>query len=62
MTIPGYDPADLDRALERRLDAPDRRALLTEEQQARYEDGESLLELLDGETISQVLGLSESAP
>lgn len=59
MAIPGYDPADVDRALERRLGESDRADLLTEAERREYEGGASLVDLLDESTIREILGESE---
>lgn len=55
MTIPGYDPADLDDALEENLRERDVVDLLDADQRRRYEDGESLVDILDDEEIRRVL-------
>lgn len=56
MSIPGYDPGDLDRMLLARLGDRDPAEVLTEEQFARYEDGEDLVDVLDERTVSELLG------
>lgn len=59
MTIPGYDPADLDDALESRLSERDVEAFLTDEERRRYEEGESVVDLLDDEDIRHLLSNDE---
>lgn len=56
MSIPGYDPGDLDRMLLARLGDRHPAEVLTEEQFARYEDGEDLVDVLDERTVSELLG------
>lgn len=56
MSIPGYDLEDLDRILLERLGDRDLSDVLTAEQLARYEAGESLVDVMDEETASELLG------
>lgn len=55
MVIPGYDPDDLEDALETQLDRKGREEYLTEEERRRHERGESLVDLLDEEDIRRLL-------
>lgn len=55
MTVPGYDPDDLDRVLRNRLEDPERRALLSDAEREAYESGDDLLEALDEETIERLV-------
>ena len=59
MVIPGYDPDDLEDALETQLNREGKGEYLTEEEQRRFESGESLVDLLDEEDIRRLL---ESEP
>ncbi|WP_254537859.1 hypothetical protein [Halomarina litorea] len=56
MSIPGYDLEDLDRILLERLGDRGLSDVLTAEQLARYEAGESLVDVMDEETASELLG------
>lgn len=52
MVIPGYDPRDLDDMLESRVETADVKARLTDAEWRAYRDGEeSLVDLLDSETL-----------
>jgi hypothetical protein len=56
MVSGGYDPADLDTALEALLDEDEIPEYLTDEEWDAYRRGdESLVDLLDGPEISQIL-------
>lgn len=55
MTIPGYDPGDLDDRLEDLLEDEDLDEYLSPAERRRYEDGESLSDLLDKEDIRRLL-------
>lgn len=55
MTLPGYDPDDLDRVLRNRLEDPELQALLTDAEREAYESGDDLLEALDEETIERLV-------
>ncbi|WP_302082608.1 hypothetical protein [Salinibaculum rarum] len=56
MVSGGYDPADLDTALEALLDEDEIPEYLTHEEWDAYRRGdESLVDLLDGPEISQIL-------
>ena len=55
MPVPGYDPEDLDDELEARLTDGELRERLTDDEFRRYENGESLVELLDSEEIERLL-------
>ncbi|MFC5969949.1 hypothetical protein ACFPYI_01260 [Halomarina salina] len=56
MSIPGYDPADLDRIILARLDEDDLGTVLSPEQLRRYEAGEDLVDVLSEEEIRDVVG------
>lgn len=60
MPIPGYDPDDLDETLDERLAERDQSEYLTPEEQQRYEDGESLVDLLDTDEILELLNADDS--
>jgi len=53
MPVPGYDPEDIDEELEAELTESEVRERLNDEEFERYENGESLFELLDGEQIDE---------
>jgi hypothetical protein len=57
MPVGGYDPEDLDDALEERMTAKKRDPSnwLTDDELARWKDGESLLDLLDEDDIHELL-------
>jgi hypothetical protein len=56
MTIPGYDPRDLDALVEQQVSEGDIEAVLTEEERAAYRAGDATVtELLDEETIGRLL-------
>jgi hypothetical protein len=55
MPVPGYDPDDIDDRLEELMEGEDVDEYLTAEEQRRYEDGESLGDLLDESDIRQLL-------
>lgn len=55
MPVPGYDPDDLDEALERKLDDRDVSEFLTETERQQWESGESLVDLLDEDDIDRLL-------
>ncbi|MFD1512376.1 hypothetical protein [Halomarina rubra] len=56
MSIPGYDPADLDRMLLSRLEEDDLGTVLDTDQLRRYEAGEDLVDVLSEEEIRDILG------
>lgn len=60
MTIPGYDPEDLDDALRTRLEEGDPEQLLSEEELRAYESGEDLIDAFETETIRRLLHESAS--
>ncbi|MFC7081310.1 hypothetical protein [Halorussus caseinilyticus] len=57
MPVGGYDPEDVDDRLESLMDATGRDPSnwLTDEELAAWEDGESLVDLLDEEDIHELL-------
>jgi len=55
MTIPGYDPDDVESALEARLSGRELATFLTEAEVGRYEAGADLVDLLDDEDIERLL-------
>lgn len=55
MPVPGYDPEDIDEQLEAELTEGEVRERLSGEEFERYENGESLFELLEGEQIDEIL-------
>ena len=55
MPVPGYDPDDLDAELEEKLSEAEIRERLSHEEYERYEDGESLVELLDEDDRDELL-------
>ncbi|AFK21471.1 hypothetical protein E6P09_16175 (plasmid) [Haloferax mediterranei ATCC 33500] len=55
MVIPGYDPEDLNDRLEELLSERDRETYLTPEEQAQYEAGENLVDLLSTDDIRDLL-------
>lgn len=57
MPVSGYDPEDLDDTLAALLDSDGRDLSnwLTDDEQQRWEQGESLLDLLDGDDIRELL-------
>jgi hypothetical protein len=56
MPVPGYDPEDLDGVLLERLGDREPADVLTADELARYESGENLIDLLDDETVADLLG------
>lgn len=54
MPVPGYDPDDLDEFLAERLEGREVSDYLTAEEQRRYENGESLTDLLSDEDIKRL--------
>lgn len=54
MPVPGYDPDDLDEFLAERLSGRDVEQYLSDEELQRYEEGESLVDLLDDEDIRRL--------
>jgi hypothetical protein len=60
MSIPGYDLDDLDDRLTELVERHGPEELLTEDELQRYEQGDSLLDLLDGEEINALIRSSES--
>ncbi|XVH31413.1 hypothetical protein ACNS7O_13600 [Haloferacaceae archaeon DSL9] len=55
MTIPGYDPDDLEAALEKLLsENPDEE--LSEDEKRRHEAGEPLTDILDEDRIRRLTG------
>ena len=59
MTVPGYDPDDLDAALAALAEDHDIDDLLTPEERARWEAGEGLSDLLDDEDVERLLTRAE---
>ena len=55
MPIPGYDPDDLDELLAERLEACGGAASLTPRQWREYENGASLLDVLNETDIERLL-------
>lgn len=55
MPVPGYDPEDLDAELEGLLSEEKIRARLSDEEYHQYENGESLVELLDSDELDELL-------
>jgi hypothetical protein len=56
MPVPGYDPEDLDDALENKLTRQQKRDYLSEEEWAIYRSGDaSLIDLLDDGEIEGLL-------
>lgn len=55
MPVSGYDPDDLDEALEALIDERDAREFLSEEEWAAYGEGEDLVDLLDEDEIHALL-------
>ncbi|WP_227374178.1 hypothetical protein [Haladaptatus halobius] len=55
MPIPGYDEDDLDEMLEQRLEERNDDSFLTPRQRERYENGDSLLDILDEDDIHRLL-------
>ena len=56
MSIPGYDPADLDRIILSRLGEDDLGTVLSPEQLRRYEAGDELVDVLSEEEIRDIVG------
>lgn len=56
MPIGGYDPEDLDEELEGLMADRDPSNWLTDEELREYEEGRSLVELLDEDDIRELLG------
>jgi hypothetical protein len=61
MSIPGYDLEDLDDKLIELMEQHDPEELLTTEELRRYERGDSLLDLLDGEEIDALIRPDENS-
>ncbi|MFC6836058.1 hypothetical protein [Halomarina ordinaria] len=61
MPVPGYDPEDLDRLLLDRLGEREPATLLDEAALRRYEAGADLVDVLDGETVRELLSQSSEA-
>lgn len=55
MVIPGYDPDDLDDVLSVMVEREGADKYLTEAEQARWQAGESLLDLLESEDIERLV-------
>ena len=55
MPVPGYDPDDLDSELEDELSDGEIRERLTDDEYERYENGESLVGLLDEDERDELL-------
>ena len=55
MPVPGYDPDDLDAELEGKLTDEEIRDRLNDEEYDRYENGESLVGLLDEDELDELL-------
>ncbi|ELZ98169.1 hypothetical protein C440_02938 [Haloferax mucosum ATCC BAA-1512] len=60
MVIPGYDPEDLEDRLEELLSERDRNAYLTAEEQAEYDSGASLVDLLSTDDIRDLLAKEQA--
>ena len=60
MSIPGYDLDDLDDKLIELVEQRGPEELLTGDELQRYERGDSLLDILDGEEISALIRSSEN--
>jgi hypothetical protein len=56
MVIPGYDLDDLNENLRERIDERKLDDVLTDEDHARLDAGESLLDVLDDDDIERVTG------
>ena len=54
MVIPGYDLDDLDENLRERIDEAKLEDVLSDEDRARLESGESLLDVLDESDIDRI--------
>lgn len=63
MPVGGYDPEDLDDTLEGLMNAKgcDPSNWLTDEELGQWEDGESLVDLLDEDDIHELLQKDDSA-
>ncbi|EMA53186.1 MULTISPECIES: hypothetical protein [Halococcus] len=55
MPVPGYDPDDLDSELEGKLTDEEIRDRLSDDEYERYEEGESLVGLLDEDELDDLL-------
>lgn len=62
MPVGGYDPEDLDDKLEELMADRDPSNWLTDEEVREYEQGGSLVELLDEDDIHDLLHPEESEP
>ncbi|WP_137288490.1 hypothetical protein [Natronorubrum halophilum] len=63
MVIPGYDPDDLDEALESRLSTDELEEYLTDSELERYRAGdENLVDLLDEDEIKRTLDRGTDSP
>lgn len=60
MSIPGYDLDDLDDRLIELVEQRGPEELLTENKLQRYERGDRLLDILDGDEINALVRSSES--
>lgn len=62
MTIPGYDPDDLNDALETRLEERDVERHLSDEEREAYRRGDAdLVDLLDEDEIERLLDRDDGA-
>lgn len=55
MPVSGYDPDDIDDALERMLEDREVEDFLSEDERRQWESGESLVDLLDEDDIRKLL-------
>jgi hypothetical protein len=55
MPVSGYDPDDVDDALERMLEDREVSEFLTEAERRQWETGDSLVDLLDEDDIDRLL-------
>lgn len=62
MPISGYDPDDLEQTLREGLESRGPEAFLTDEQQRRVDEGESLLDVLDTDEIERLLNDTSYRP
>jgi hypothetical protein len=60
MPVSGYDPDDVDDALERILEDREVSEFLTEAERQQWETGDSLVDLLDEDDIDRLLERGEA--
>lgn len=61
MPVPGYDPEDVDEALEAKLEESDVRSHLTDEEWQSYQNNQAgLVDLLDDDEIEKILEEDQS--